>query len=171
MQSTNEELETAKEELQSTNEELVTVNSELNNKIDELTEISNDINNLLSSTEIGTIFLDKDLRIKRFTPAATSLFNLLPQDVGRSIKDIAPKTKYEGLWRDAEKVLHCLQVKEMEVKSYSGVNFTIRILPYRTRENTIDGVVITFIDHFSRSTFWPWPRISPKASRTTCENP
>ena len=146
LQSTNEELETGKEELQSTNEELVTVNSELNNKIDELTEISNDINNLLSSTEIGTIFLDKDLRIKRFTSAATSLFNLLPQDVGRSIKDIAPKTKYEGLWRDAEKVLHCLQVKEIEVKSYSGVNFTIRILPYRTRENTINGVVITFMD-------------------------
>jgi two-component system, chemotaxis family, CheB/CheR fusion protein len=146
LQSTNEELETAKEELQSTNEELVTVNSELNNKIDELTEISNDISNLLSSTDIGTVFLDKNLRIKRFTPAATSLFNLLPQDVGRSIKDIAPKTKYEGLWQDAEKVLHCLQVKEIEVTSYSGVNFTIRILPYRTRENTINGVVITFMD-------------------------
>lgn len=146
LQSTNEELETAKEELQSTNEELVTVNSELNNKIDELTEINNDINNLLASTEIGTIFLDRDLRIKRFTPAATNLFNLIPADVGRSIKDIAPKTEYENLWRDAEEVLHSLQVKEMELKSLAGEIYATRILPYRTRENVIDGVVLTFID-------------------------
>jgi two-component system, chemotaxis family, CheB/CheR fusion protein len=146
LQSSNEELETAQEELQSTNEELVTVNSELTDKIDELTNISNDIDNLLNSTEIGTLFLDKNLRLKRFTPAATSLFNLLPQDVGRSIKDIAPKTAYERLWHDAESVLHSLQVKEFEVKSHSGVSFNIRILPYRTREGSIDGVVITFMD-------------------------
>ncbi len=146
LQSTNEELETAKEELQSTNEELVTVNSELNNKIDELTEVNNDINNLLASTEIGTIFLDRDLHIKRFTPAAIRLFNLIPQDVGRSIKDITPKTEYENLWQDAEEVLHSLQVKEMELKSVSGEMYATRILPYRTRENIIDGVVLTFID-------------------------
>jgi two-component system, chemotaxis family, CheB/CheR fusion protein len=146
LQSTNEELETAKEELQSTNEELVTVNSELNNKIDELTEVNNDITNLLSSTEIGTIFLGQDLCIKRFTPAATRLFNLIPSDVGRSIKDIAPKTEYEDLWKDAEQVLHSLQVKEIEVKSRSGETYATRILPYRTRENVIDGVVLTFID-------------------------
>jgi two-component system CheB/CheR fusion protein len=146
LQSTNEELETAKEELQSTNEELVTVNSELNNKIEELTEINNDINNLLASTEIGTIFLDRDLQIKRFTPAATKLFNLIPQDVGRSIKDIAPKTVYENLWHDAEEVLHSLQVKEMELKSLTGEVYATRILPYRTRENVIEGVVLTFID-------------------------
>jgi two-component system, chemotaxis family, CheB/CheR fusion protein len=146
LQSTNEELETAKEELQSTNEELITVNSELTDKIGELNNISNDIDNLMSSTEIGTLFLDKDLRIKRFTPAATSLFNLLPQDVGRSIKDIAPKTAYERLWQDAESVLQSPQVKELEIKSYSGVNFTTRILPYRTREGVIDGVVLTFMD-------------------------
>jgi two-component system CheB/CheR fusion protein len=146
LQSTNEELETAKEELQSTNEELVTVNSELNGKIDELTEVNNDINNLLASTEIGTIFLDRDLNIKRFTPAATKLFNLIPGDVGRSIKDIAPKTEYENLWHDAEEVLHNLQVKEMELKSLSGEMYATRILPYRTRENVIEGVVLTFID-------------------------
>jgi two-component system CheB/CheR fusion protein len=146
LQSTNEELETAKEELQSTNEELVTVNSELNGKIDELTEVNNDINNLLASTEIGTVFLDRDMHIKRFTPAATRLFNLIPADVGRSIKDISPKTEYENLWQDAEEVLHSLQVKEMEVKSLSGEVYATRILPYRTRENVIDGVVLTFID-------------------------
>jgi two-component system CheB/CheR fusion protein len=146
LQSTNEELETAKEELQSTNEELVTVNSELNNKIEELTEVNNDINNLLASTEIGTIFLDRDLNIKRFTPAATRLFNLIPQDVGRSIKDISPKTVYDKLWEDADEVLHSLHVKEMEVKSLTGEIYATRILPYRTRENVIDGVVFTFID-------------------------
>jgi two-component system CheB/CheR fusion protein len=146
LQSTNEELETAKEELQSTNEELVTVNSELNNKIDELTEVNNDINNLLASTEIGTIFLDREMNLKRFTPAATRLFNLIPQDVGRSIKDISPKTSYENLWQDCEEVLHSLQVKEMELTSLSGEVYATRILPYRTRENVIDGVVLTFID-------------------------
>lgn len=146
LQSTNEELETAKEELQSTNEELVTVNSELNNKIDELTEVNDDITNLLASTEIGTVFLDKNLRIKRFTPAATQLFNLLPQDVGRSIEDIKPKTEYDQLWQDAEQVLKTLQVKELEVKSLSEEVYAVRVLPYRTRENVIDGVVFTFID-------------------------
>jgi two-component system CheB/CheR fusion protein len=146
LQSTNEELETAKEELQSTNEELVTVNAELYNKIDELTEVYNDIHNLLASTEIGTLFLDRELRIKRFTPAATKLFNLIPQDVGRPIKDIAPKTENENLWQDAEQVLHSLQVKEMELKSFTGEIFAARILPYRTRDNVIDGVVLTFID-------------------------
>jgi two-component system CheB/CheR fusion protein len=146
LQSTNEELETAKEELQSTNEELVTVNSELNNKIDELTEVNNDINNLLASTEIGTIFLDRDQLIKRYTPAATKLFNLIPTDIGRSIRDISPKTVYENLWQDCEEVLYTLQVKEMELKSLSGETYATRILPYRTRENVIDGVVLTFID-------------------------
>jgi two-component system, chemotaxis family, CheB/CheR fusion protein len=146
LHSTNEELETAKEELQSTNEELVTVNAELNNKIDELAEVNNDINNLLTSTEIGTVFLDRDLRIKRFTPAATKLFNLIPGDVGRSIRDIAPKTEYEKLWQEAEEVLHSLQVKEMKVKSLSGEVFAARFMPYPSRENVIDGVVLTFTD-------------------------
>jgi two-component system CheB/CheR fusion protein len=146
LQSTNEELETAKEELQSTNEELVTVNSELNNKIDELTEVNNDITNLLASTEIGTVFLDQELRIKRFTPAATRLFNLIPTDLGRSVKDITSKTKYANLWQDAEDVLHSLQVKEIEVQSRMGDTYALRILPYRTRDNVINGVVLTFID-------------------------
>lgn len=146
LQSTNEELETAKEELQSTNEELVTVNSELNNKVDELIDVNNDISNLLASTEVGTLFLDRDLHIKRFTPAATRLFNLIPNDLGRSIKDITPKTEYKDLWKDAEEVLHTLQAKEIEVRSKSGEIFATRIRPYRTRENVIDGIVVTYID-------------------------
>ena len=124
----------------------MTVNSELNNKIDELTEVNNDINNLLASTEIGTLFLDRELRIRRFTPAAIKLFNLISQDVGRSIKDIAPKTGNENLWQDAEQVLHTLQVKELKLKSYTGETYAARLLPYRTRGNVIDGVVLTFID-------------------------
>ena len=146
LQSTNEELETAKEELQSTNEELITVNSELQNKLEELIEVNNDINNLLASTDIGTVFLDQELRIKRFTPAATSLFNLIASDIGRSIRDITMKSGYDRLWEDAEEVLHTLQVKEMNLQSEAGQVFSVRLLPYRTRENIIDGVVLTFVD-------------------------
>jgi len=129
LQSTNEELETAKEELQSTNEELVTVNSELQNKIDELTQLSNDTNNLLASTEIGTIFLDRDLGIKRFTPGMTALFNLIPTDIGRSLCDITSKIAYDQLHQDAEGVLTTLQVLEKEVQAENGKLFTMRILP------------------------------------------
>ena len=150
LQSTNEELETSKEELQSTNEELVTVNTELNNKIGELTEINNDINNLLASTEIGTLFLDRNLHIKRFTPAVTKLFNLIPSDLGRPIRDITPNTPYDRLWRDAEQVLDSLQEQAMEIKSNTGEAYAVRILPYRTRNNMIDGVVLTFIDVSSK---------------------
>ncbi|MDQ7825972.1 MAG: chemotaxis protein CheB [Candidatus Eremiobacteraeota bacterium] len=146
LQSTNEEVETAKEELQSTNEELVTVNSELQAKVDDLTRANNDINNLLASTDIGTIFLDNALGIKRFTPAMTKLFNLRSTDVGRSIKDITTKITYGALYEEAEGVLETLQGREHEVRTGDGKCFIMRILPYRTLENMIEGVVITFID-------------------------
>jgi two-component system CheB/CheR fusion protein len=146
LQSTNEEVETAKEELQSTNEELVTVNSELVAKLDELTRANNDINNLLASTDIGTIFLDATLGIKRFTPAMTWLFNLISSDVGRSIRDITTKIMYSTLYEEAEEVLNTLQSKEREVHTKEGKYFLMRILPYRTKDNVIDGVVITFVD-------------------------
>ncbi len=146
LQSMNEELETAKEELQSTNEELVTVNSELRAKVDELTEANNDINNLLASTEIGTIFLDAHLGIKRFTPSMTKLFHLLPSDIGRSLKDFTTNIAYPDLYRDAETVLETLQTKEIEVRTEEDKWFSMRILPYRTRENVIDGLVITLVD-------------------------
>ncbi len=146
LQSMNEELETAKEELQSTNEELVTVNSELQAKVDELTEANNDINNLLASTEIGTIFLDAHLGIKRFTPSMTKLFHLLPSDIGRSLKDFQTNIVYPDLCGDAEAVLETLQTREVEVRAGDNKWFSMRIIPYRTKENVIDGVVITFVD-------------------------
>lgn len=146
LQSVNEEMETAKEELQSTNEELVTVNSELQSKIDEMSDLNNDINNLLASTEIGTIFLNAHLGIKRFTPSMAKLFSLISTDVGRPIQDLTNKISYPDLYKDAQNVLDTLQAKETEVGSEDGRWFLMRILPYRTKENVIDGVVITFID-------------------------
>jgi two-component system CheB/CheR fusion protein len=146
LQSMNEEMETAKEEFQSTNEELVTVNSELQAKIDELSDLNNDINNLLASTEIGTIFLNANLEIKRFTPSMTKLFSLIPKDEGRPIRDLTTRISYPDLYKDARTVLDTLQAKDTEVMGEDGRWFIMRILPYRTKENVIDGVVITFID-------------------------
>jgi two-component system CheB/CheR fusion protein len=146
LQSTNEELETSKEELQSLNEELMTVNAELQNKVEELSAINNDIDNLLAGTEVGTIFLDRHLSIKRFTPFMTKLFNLIPTDIDRSLTDITSRIKYDYLEQDAQEVLATLQTKEVEIESREGGWFTMRIMPYRTRENVIDGVVLTFTD-------------------------
>jgi two-component system CheB/CheR fusion protein len=146
LQSSNEELETSKEELQSTNEELMTVNAELLNKVAELTAINNDIDNLLAGTEVGTIFLDRRLSIKRFTPFVTRLFNLIPKDLDRSLTHITSRIKYDHLEQDAQEVLATLQTKEVEIETREGGWFTMRIMPYRTRENVIDGVVLTFTD-------------------------
>lgn len=146
LQSTNEELETAKEELQSLNEELVTVNSELQGKLDALSESNDDLQNLMNSTEIATIFLDNDLRIKRFTSEATRVSNLIALDVGRPLSDIVSKLTDERLLEDAQKVLRTLVVKEKEVQAADGSWFLMRILPYRTSRNSIDGLVLTFLD-------------------------
>lgn len=146
LQSTNEELETSKEELQSTNEELVTVNTELQNKIDELSQTNNDINNLLASTDIGTIFLDTNLLIRRFTPAMTRIFNLIQTDINRPISDITSKVIYKKIHHDAKQVLDTLIRKEEEVQDKNGNWFYMRMSPYRTLENVIDGIVITFVD-------------------------
>jgi two-component system CheB/CheR fusion protein len=146
LQSTNEELETSKEELQSTNEELVTVNAELLKKIDELSDVNNDINNLLASTEIGSIFLDINLCIRRFTPAVIKIFNLIHTDIGRPIIDITTKIPLEDLYDRAKEVLRTLTRQEFEVQNKNGVWYSVRITPYRTLENVIDGVVINFVD-------------------------
>jgi len=146
LQSTNEELETSKEELQSTNEELVTVNAELIKKVDELSEVNNDINNLLASTEIGTIFLDINLCIRRFTPAVIKIFNLIHTDIGRPISDITAKIQIKDLHDHAKEVLRTLTRQELEVQDENGVWYSMRIMPYRTLENVIDGVVINFVD-------------------------
>ena len=146
LQSSNEELETSKEELQSLNEELVTVNSELQGKIDELTGVHNDMKNLLDSMEIPTIFLDSNLQIRRFTNHATKVINLIATDVGRPIHHIASKFMYEHLVEDAKEVLRTLAVKEVVLQVKEGRWYAMRILPYRTIDNVIDGVVITFVD-------------------------
>jgi two-component system CheB/CheR fusion protein len=146
LQSTNEELETSKEELQSVNEELVTVNSELQAKVGQLFEAENDMKNLLDSTNIGTIFLSNDLHIKRFTQSATKVINLIPSDVGRPLSDIVSRLSYKGLITDAKRVLDTLVYKETEMQANDEKTYLTRIMPYRTLDNVIDGVVITFTD-------------------------
>ncbi|MFO7557978.1 MAG: CheR family methyltransferase [Desulfobacterales bacterium] len=145
LQSANEELETSREELESTNEELVTVNSELQNKVEELSTVSNDVYNLLASTDIGTIFLDTQLCIKFFTPTMTKIFSLIQADLGRPISDITSKIESINLQKEAEEVLETLIHKEEEVEDSNGSWFLMRILPYRTTENVIEGVVVTFM--------------------------
>jgi two-component system CheB/CheR fusion protein len=146
LQSTNEELETSKEELQSVNEEIVTVNTELQGKIDELAQAYDDMNNLLASTEIGTIFLDSDMKIKRFTPSMTKIINLIQSDVGRPVQDLSSNLIYEGIVEDAKKVLEKLLPFQAAVKSNDGTWYQMQIMPYRTSMNVIEGVVITFVD-------------------------
>ena len=146
LQSSNEELETSKEELQSVNEELMTVNAESQSKIDELTLVTNDMNNLLAATKIATIFLDNDLNIKRFTPAISKVVKLIQTDIGRPVRDFSSSLVYEDMVKDAGEVLRTLIAKEIEVSDKNGLWFLMRILPYRTIDNIIDGVVITFTD-------------------------
>jgi len=146
LQSTNEELETSKEELQSLNEESATVNAELQARIEELAQTNDDMKNLLDSTEIATVFLDTDLRVRRFTPKATELIPLTAADFGRPIKHLATTLKDTDLDECGQKVLKDLAVQEDEVKSQDGRCYVMRVRPYRTVANVIDGVVITFQD-------------------------
>lgn len=147
LQSTNEELETSREELQSVNEELGTVNTELQNRVNELSRANNDMNNLLAGTGIGTVFVDYQLRIMRFTPPATQLINLIPSDVGRPVGHIVSNLLgYDRLVEDIKEVLDSLVPKNVEVQSKEGAWYLLSIRPYRTLENTIEGVVITFTD-------------------------
>ena len=147
MQSANEELETSKEELQSVDEELTTVNTELQTKMLDLSRVNNDMNNLLSGTGIGTIFVDHQLRILRFTPAASLIINLIQTDVGRPIGHILPNLRgYDRLVADTQAVLDTLVPKEVEVQTTEDKWYTLRIQPYRTTDNVIEGAVISFID-------------------------
>ena len=146
LQSANEELETAKEEMQSLNEELMTVNAELQGKLDALEDANDDLQNLLNSTEVATIFLDNELRIKRFTSEAKRVSNLIAIDVGRPLSDIVSKLTYDRILEDAQDVLRTLIMQEREVQASDGSWFFMRILPYRTSKNTIDGLVLTFLD-------------------------
>lgn len=147
LQSTNEELETSKEELQSINEELATVNTELQTKVTDLSRVNNDMNNLLAGTGIGTIFVDHSLRILRFTPAATLIINLILSDVGRPVGHIVSNLiNYDSLVADIQAVLKNLMPKEVDVQTIELKWYTMRMLPYRTLDNVIEGAVITFVD-------------------------
>lgn len=146
MQSTNEELTTSKEEMQSLNEELQSVNAELLSKVDDLSGVNNDMKNLLDSTEIATVFLDNDLNVRRFTSHATKIFKLIPHDVGRPLSDIVNDLDYKNFQQDVQEVLRTLVFSEKSIATHDGRWYKVRIMPYRTQNNVIDGVVITLSD-------------------------
>ena len=150
LRSTTEELETSKEELQSMNEELVTVNYELKTKVDETGKINDDLQNLIASTDIATIFVDRGMRIKRYTPGAAKIFNLISSDIGRSLLDITHRLNYMSLADDAATAFLTLKGIDREVRSSSGRWFIARLLPYRTVDDRIEGTVLTFIDITAR---------------------
>ncbi|HEV8312433.1 MAG TPA: CheR family methyltransferase [Burkholderiaceae bacterium] len=146
LRSTTEELETSKEELQSINEELVTVNQELKIKVEETGKINDDLQNLIASTDIATVFVDRGMSIKRYTPRATDIFNLIPSDVGRSLLDITHRLDYPQLAADTSAAFQSLQIIEREVHSSDDRWYIARLLPYRTLEDHIGGAVLTFIE-------------------------
>jgi signal transduction histidine kinase len=146
LQSSNEEMETSKEELQSLNEELTTTNGQLESKIAELEAAHNDLDNLLTSTNIATLFLDTNLRIRRYTPAATQLFRLIPSDLGRPLADVAQKFVDPALLSDAARVLRRTKTSNAEVRAHDGRWYVRQVLRYRTRAGHTEGVVVTFSD-------------------------
>ncbi|OAH18376.1 CheR family methyltransferase [Methylorubrum populi] len=151
LQSANEELQTSKEELQSVNEELTTVNGELGLRVQELGRINSDLKNFLESTQIATVFLDNDLRVMRFTPASAELFHLVESDAGRPLAHIKSRIAYDELQEDARRVLRTLNSSEREIENpQSGTRYMVRVLPYRSVDNFIAGVVITFVDITAR---------------------
>src|SRR5215469_3712379 len=153
LRSATEELETSKEELQSVNEELSTVNQEYKEKIEEVGRANSDLQNLMASTDIATIFLDRSLQIKRYTPRARELFNITPTDAGRPLEHFTNKLEYGALHEDAERVLHALETIEHEVRGVDDRLYLARLTPYRTAEDKIDGVVLTFVDITNRKLF------------------
>ncbi|HEX7412254.1 MAG TPA: chemotaxis protein CheB, partial [Bacteroidales bacterium] len=147
LQSTNEELTTSKEEMQSLNEELQTVNAELQSKVDDFSKVNNDMKNLLDSTDIATLFLDKELNIRRYTNQATKIFKLIKSDIGRPFTDQVSDLVYPELVADALEVLRTLVFIQKQIPTKDDRWFTIRIMPYRTFDDRIDGLVITFVNH------------------------
>ncbi|MEJ2659459.1 MAG: chemotaxis protein CheB [Desulfobacteraceae bacterium] len=167
LQSTNEELTTSKEEMQSLNEELQTVNHELQAKVDELSWANNDMKNLLNSTEIATLFLDDGLNVRRFTTQTASIIKLIAGDVGRPITDIVTDLDYPDMAADANEVLRTLVFIEKQIATHDGRWFLVRIMPYRTLENRIDGVVITFLNITTAKTL----EIELRKSRSETKKP
>jgi two-component system CheB/CheR fusion protein len=146
LQSTNEELMSSKEEMQSMNEELQTLNAELQSKVDDFSRVNNDMKNLLNSTDIATLFLDKDMNIRRFTIQAVKIFKLIKTDIGRPFTDLVSDLIYPDLSIDALQVLKTLTYIKKQIPTKDGRWFSIRIMPYRTLDDKVDGVVITFFN-------------------------
>jgi two-component system CheB/CheR fusion protein len=146
LQSANEELTTSKEESQSMNEELQTINGELQTRLDDLALAQSDMQNLLNSTDIATLFLDKDLNVRRFTEQATRIFHLRDSDIGRPLTDLASTLSYPDLAADVKATLRTLTPSEKEVQSSDGHWYVVRTMPYRTLSNLIQGAVLTFVD-------------------------
>lgn len=170
LRSATEELETSKEELQSINEELLTVNHELKTKVDETDKINDYLTNLIASTDIATVFVDRSLRIKWFTPAATEIFSMLAVDTGRSLLDITHRLHYEALGDDARSVFESLNIIEREVSSTNDRWYIARLLPYRSNEDHIDGTVLTFIDITKRRAAEEQLRLSEERMRLVAES-
>ncbi len=170
LRSATEELETGREELQSINEELTTVNQKLKGNVDELSRSNNDLQNLMASTDIATIFLDRDLTIERFTPSALSIFRLIPSDLHRPLSDLSHSLDYPDITRDAAEVLERLTPIEREVRDSEGRWFLARVLPYRTTEDRISGVVLTFFDLTERRKAEEATRASEEHLRMVIEN-
>ncbi|MEO5735002.1 MAG: chemotaxis protein CheB [Rubrivivax sp.] len=146
LRSATEELETSREELQSTNEELTTVNVQLAMKVEETSRINDDLQNLINSHDIGTVFVDSAMRIKRYTPRALDLFNLIPADVGRLLTDITHRLDYPNLVQDAHATFQTLRLVEREVRGNDGRQYVARMLPYRTADDKIEGAILAFVD-------------------------
>jgi transcriptional regulator with PAS, ATPase and Fis domain len=146
LQSTNEELTTSKEELQSLNEELQTVNAELQSKVEDLTWTRNDMANLLNSTDIATVFLDSQMNLRRYTTRAIHIFRMIPSDIGRPLSHVVTDLNYAQLEHDAVEVLRSLVFKEVVVPTRDQRWFRVRTKPYRTQDDVIAGVVMTFTD-------------------------
>jgi two-component system CheB/CheR fusion protein len=150
LRSATEELEASKEELQSMNEELITVNYELKLKVEETGKANDDLNNLIASTDIATIFVDSGMRIKRFTPRAADIFSIIPSDINRSLLDLTHRLDYDALADDVARTFQTLRMVERELRSNDGRYYIVRLLPYRTTEDRIEGAVLTFFDISSR---------------------
>jgi two-component system CheB/CheR fusion protein len=170
LRSASEELETSKEELQSINEELLTVNHELKIKVEETDQVNDYLSNLISSTDIATIFVDRDLRIKWFTPRATDIFNMLAVDVGRPLMDITHRLRYDEMIDDAMKVFDSLKGIEREIAGSDGRWYISRVLPYRSSIHQIGGIVLTFIDITSRRDAEEELRLSEERMRLVTES-
>jgi two-component system CheB/CheR fusion protein len=151
LQSSNEELESSKEELQSLNEELSTVNCQLLEKVSDLDKSNSEITSMMASTEIATLYLDNQLRIKRFTHPTVALFNLVPADEGRDIRDFASQIVDNALLEDCQRVLQTLEIVETELTTKNKRCFLRRISPFRTSDQRVEGVVVTFVDLTSRN--------------------